>query len=81
MAARSTTEEAVGAAVRALRLRKGWTLAQLGKRVGRSRQYVNRVENGTMAPPISVYADFARALGVGLADLLPEAAGDDEHAS
>lgn len=72
MATRSTTEEAVGAAIRALRMRKAWSLAELGRRVGRSRQYVNRVENGSMAPPISVYADFARALGVTLADLLPE---------
>lgn len=62
----------MGAQIRALRMRKGWSLAELGTRIGRSRQYVNRVENGSMAPPISVYADFARALGVALADLLPE---------
>jgi transcriptional regulator with XRE-family HTH domain len=71
MATRSTTEQAVGAAIRALRMRKEWTLAELGRRVKRSRQYVQRVEAGEIAPPISVYAVFARALGVELADLLP----------
>lgn len=61
----------MGAQIRALRERKAWTLADLGNKVGLSKQGVCRIERGEVGSPPSQYDRIARALGASFADLLP----------
>jgi transcriptional regulator with XRE-family HTH domain len=70
MASRSTSEVA-GAQIRALRLRKGWSCAELGRRVGLSRKGISKIELGGSTTVLRLDA-IAKALGVTTADLLPE---------
>jgi transcriptional regulator with XRE-family HTH domain len=64
MTSRVTAEQVAGAQIRALRMKRKWSLARLGQEVGLTRQAVLRIEQGKVAPPLSRYDDFARALGV-----------------
>jgi transcriptional regulator with XRE-family HTH domain len=61
-----------GAQIRAFRMRAGLTLDALGKRLGLTRQGVQRIEAGEVASSIDRYEEIARALGVPLRDLLPD---------
>jgi transcriptional regulator with XRE-family HTH domain len=49
----SSRNEGFGAALAALRRRKGWTLTQLAQRMGWSRNYASRLEHGSRCPPSS----------------------------
>jgi transcriptional regulator with XRE-family HTH domain len=49
-ARRSSREGGFGAAMAMLRRRKGWTLTQLARRMGWSRLYAHRLENGNKCP-------------------------------
>ena len=64
----------VGARIRALRKKKGLTMAELGASpkgvVYFQRQYVWKMETGRVAPSLSALAHFAKRLDVPLADLL-----------
>jgi len=64
----------VGKRIRALREKKGFTMAELGANakgvVYFQRQYVWKMETGRVAPSLSALAHFARRLDVPLADLL-----------
>ncbi len=64
----------VGRRIRALREKKGFTMAELGANakgvVYFQRQYVWKMETGRVAPSLSALAHFARRLDVPLADLL-----------
>jgi len=48
--------------VRQAREAKGWTQAELARRMGVSRKTVNTVENGVFVPSTIVSLKFARAL-------------------
>ncbi len=65
---------AVGKRIRALRKRKGLTMAELGADrrgvVYFQRQYVWKMETGRVAPSLAALAHFAKRLGVTLAELL-----------
>ena len=51
--------------IKALRLKKGYTLEDLGRRVHTSRQTILRYENGSIAHiPYDRLTDLAKALGV-----------------
>ena len=64
----------VGARIRALRLRKGLTMAELGAdargRVYFERQYVWKMETGRVTPSLPALAHIAKRLGVSLSSLL-----------
>ena len=64
----------VGKRIRALREKKGFTMAELGANakgvIYFQRQYVWKMETGRVAPSLSALAHFARRLDVPLADLL-----------
>jgi transcriptional regulator with XRE-family HTH domain len=64
----------VGARIRALRKKKGFTMAELGSdrrgRVYFEKQYVWKMETGRVTPSLSALAHIARRLDVSLASLL-----------
>ena len=64
----------VGRRIRALRERKGLTMAELGASakgvVYFQRQYVWKMETGRVAPSLAALAHFARRLHVPLSELL-----------
>ena len=64
----------VGRRIRALRERKGLTMAELGASakgvVYFQRQYVWKMETGRVAPSLAALAHFARRLNVPLSELL-----------
>ena len=64
----------VGARIRALRQRKGLTMAELGTdrrgRVYFEKQYVWKMETGRVTPSLAALSHIARRLGVSLASLL-----------
>lgn len=60
-----------GAAVRTERDRLGWTLEELGDRMGRpDGKYVGEVERGWHSPTLTMAKRIADALGVPLAKLV-----------
>ena len=65
---------AVGRRIRALRTRRGLTMAELGANnrgvVYFQRQYVWKMETGRVAPSLAALAHFAKRLDVTLAELL-----------
>jgi len=65
---------AVGKRIRALREKRGLTMAELGQSrrgvVYFQRQYVWKMETGRVAPSLAALAHFAKRLDVTLADLV-----------
>jgi transcriptional regulator with XRE-family HTH domain len=61
----------LGSAVRAGRLRRRWTVAELAERVGTSRPTLTKVEHGDPTVAIGTYFEAATLVGVPLFD------GDD----
>ena len=70
----SRLQKRVGKRIRALREKKGMTMADLGASaegvVYFQRQYVWKMETGRVAPSLAALAHFARRLDVSLSDLL-----------
>lgn len=62
--------EALGAAVRELRARLGFSQEALGFRGGLHRNYVGAVERGEINPTLRVILKFCDGLGVPLAELV-----------
>ncbi len=64
----------VGLRIRALRQRKGLTMAELGTdrrgRVYFEKQYVWKMETGRVTPSLAALSHIAKRLGVSLASLL-----------
>lgn len=61
----------VGAAVRAHRTAKGWSMRELGRRAGVSQPFITKLERGDQLPSIPTLYDLASALGVPPSALLP----------
>lgn len=65
--------EIFGRAVRSRREKHGWTLEQLGERMGRpDGKYLGEVERGFHSPTITTAKQIADALDTSLADLVTE---------
>ena len=64
------TVKAAGDKVRELRKVRGWLQQDLADRAGVSMQTVSNLETGRHAPEFPTLLKIAKALGVGLADLL-----------
>ena len=62
-------EEAVGAAIRELRLRHGLTIAQVAEQAGISRGMLSKIENGQTSAGMDTLSRIARALGVSMSML------------
>lgn len=62
-----------GATVRRLREAHAWSQEQLAEHAGLNRSYVGEIERGTVIASIVTVEKLARALGVAIADLLPDA--------
>ncbi|MCC6156861.1 MAG: helix-turn-helix transcriptional regulator [Deltaproteobacteria bacterium] len=60
----------LGARVRELRERRGWSQETLAERCGKHYTYVGRIERGVQNVTIEVLAEVADALGATLADLV-----------
>ncbi len=64
----------VGERIRALRKRKGLTMAELGAdrrgRVYFEKQYIWKMETGRVTPSLSALAHIAKRLGISLASLV-----------
>lgn len=50
--------------LRAFRMERGWTQAELAERVGVSRKTINTIENGVFTPSTVLALKLARELGV-----------------
>ena len=61
----------IAATIKAARLRRGLTLAEVGTALGVTRQYVYSLESGRRNPGRKHLAKLAEVLGLQLADLLP----------
>ena len=65
---------AVGSRIRALRQKKGLTMADLGSdrrgRVYFEKQYVWKMETGRVTPSLAALSHIAKRLGISLATLL-----------
>ena len=70
----SPTARQFGKRLRTLREAAGRSQADVAKRAGLSRVFVNQLEAGTRDPSLSTLTRLAKALGVTLAELL--AAGE-----
>ena len=62
----------LGARLRALRNRHGWTLGQLGLRTSLSEPFLSRLESGRRQPSLAALMTLARAYSIPLAALLEE---------
>ncbi len=58
------TARQMGKTVRQIRQAKGLSQAELAKRAGLSREYINKIEAGKYDPPLSTITALAEALGV-----------------
>lgn len=65
-------DERVAAWIRAYRLRRNLTLAQLSELSGVSIGHLSRLENGTRTPTVRLLLQLARALGVSVGELVGE---------
>lgn len=61
---------ATGERVRELRKARGWLQRELADRAGVNMQTVSNLETGRHAPELPTLTKIARALGVGLGELL-----------
>lgn len=71
----------LGANVRRLRERLGWTQAQLAARVGCTRANLSRIEGGHNDPRHATLVRLADVLGVRIADLYAERDPETPNAS
>lgn len=63
--------------VRELRSARGWSQAELGKRLGVSRQTVNAIENGKYDPSLPLAFKIARLFGLKIEEIFdPDAPGE-----
>ena len=69
--ARTDIKKAVGARVRDLREKKGWSQERLGFKSDLHRNYVGGIERGERNVGVVNLARLAKALGVRPRDLLP----------
>lgn len=68
-------ETAIGARIRAIRTGTGLTQAAVAERAGLVFETVSRIERGVISPTVGTLVGIARALGVGLPDLVDVDAG------
>ncbi len=65
------TRSKVGRNIRRLREARGWSGAELARRVRLTRGGVWAIEVGNVKPPLATMERFARALDVALSEIIP----------
>jgi transcriptional regulator with XRE-family HTH domain len=65
-------QKQVGATVRALRLRKGWSQDVFADKTGLHRAHVGEIERGESNTTLQTLKIMADALGVGVGDLVKD---------
>ncbi len=60
----------IGQQIISLRIKKGWSQADLARAAGKDRQAIEKLENGKVNPTAYSLYEVANALGVPLATLL-----------
>ena len=63
--------------LRVLRAERGWTQAELGGRIGVSRQAVNAIETGKHDPSLPLAFRFARLFGLGIEEIFEDEVRQD----
>ena len=63
--------------LRVLRAERGWSQAELGGRVGVSRQAVNAIETGKHDPSLPLAFKIARLFELPIEDIFSEGSGSD----
>ena len=71
----------VGSNVAARRRACGWSQEAFADKCGFSQQYLSGLEKGRRNPTLKTMAELAKALGVGVVDLLAELPPDDPQVS
>jgi transcriptional regulator with XRE-family HTH domain len=59
----------LGARIRSLRMRRGWTQDDLGARSGLSKSYLSRLEEGDRQPSVAALLSIANAFGMSVNQL------------
>ena len=63
--------------LRVLRAERGWSQAELGGRIGVSRQAVNAIETGKHDPSLPLAFRLARLFGLNIEEIFDDEAGAD----
>ena len=63
--------------LRVLRAERGWSQAELGARLGVSRQAVNAIETGKHDPSLPLAFRLARLFGIGIEEIFEDGAQSD----
>ena len=63
--------------LRVLRAERGWSQAELGGRVGVSRQAVNAIETGKHDPSLPLVFRLARLFGMSIEEIFEDDAGGE----
>jgi putative transcriptional regulator len=63
---------ALGARVKAIREKKGYTLEKLGELIDKERQSISRLEKGNINPSYLYLLDICKGLQIELTDLLKD---------
>ena len=67
--------------LRVLRAERGWSQAELGERLGVSRQAVNAIETGKYDPSLPLAFKLARLFGMPIEEMFDDGQGDTPGAS
>jgi transcriptional regulator with XRE-family HTH domain len=67
-----TTIRVIGQRVKELRIQRGFTLEELAERSGCSAGFLSQLERNKVAPSVSMLYAIGEALGVHVADFLPD---------
>ena len=62
--------------LRVLRAERGWSQAELGERLGVSRQAVNAIETGKYDPSLPLAFKLARLFGMPIEEMFDDGQGD-----
>jgi putative transcriptional regulator len=62
--------------LRVLRAERAWSQAELGTRVGASRQAVNAIETGKYDPSLPLAFKLARTFGLSIEEIFEDGEGD-----
>ena len=63
--------------LRVLRAERGWSQAELGGRIGVSRQAVNAIETGKHDPSLPLAFKLARLFGMSIEEIFEDDGGQD----
>jgi putative transcriptional regulator len=64
--------------LRVLRAERGWSQAELGGRIGVSRQAVNAIETGKHDPSLPLAFRLARLFGIGIEEIFDDGENGDK---